>query len=436
MKTRRCFQPLGRCILSTAVAIALSVLVLTAVSGFRSPVENAWQQYHDRVAPPITPPVRACWYGTMCNGVVSGTAGGTWVIEGPNDDLKYIQDYQTGSFDQRVVARSDGSVTVRIRSDAVIDTEARYPLDPDDLPSDVQPYLEPESIIQSDAPEIVQLADELVQGADTEAQAVVGILDWVRANISYDYTFELPIDALSVYHNRSGVCAGFASLSTALLRAAGIPARVVVGCALWSLPDGGGHAWIETYYPDVGWVPSEPQGKENYVDQHLVAPRWWEFCGQASTTMTYTERLATSDVHASRTRYDDAIWSYVTSANVPSWDRNPAWSSVSRLSSMVTLSDTESVHRLELESTHCYTTTWRVTSSDPWLTVSPSQGNEATEVTVTVDTSEFPLGLTSGTLTMVTPADWYYDPSWREIPVDIWVVEDVHRVFLPLVARD
>jgi hypothetical protein len=66
-------------------------------------------------------------------------------------------------------------------------------------------------------------------------------------------------DASSVYRNRQGACAGFSALTVALLRAAGIPARYHVGCALW-VEGGSWQAWIEPYFADVGWVASDPQG--------------------------------------------------------------------------------------------------------------------------------------------------------------------------------
>lgn len=433
-----CFdQPLRTCILTLALAVTLLTLTVTVISTSPSNEESVWQQYRDQIAPPVPAPVQICWHEHMCNRIVTGTAGGTWVIEAPSEYLKNIQDYQTATFDQRIVERAEGRVTVQIRSKAVLETKTSYPLAADDVPSHVHSHLEPTYCIQSDAPPIVQLAQQLVEEAETEAQAVVAILDWVRGNISYDYTLSLPRDALSVYQNRSGTCSGFSSLSTALLRAAGIPARVISGCAMWSLPAGGGHAWIEVYYPDLGWVPSEPQSQQNFADRHLVAPNWPEFCGRTGTSITYTERLDIEPMHLSRTPYDSTIRNLVSSANVPAWDRNPARSSVSQISSMVTLTQTESTHHLTVGSAHCHSTDWIIESSADWLTVWPARGSEHDQVTVSIDTSQFSLGKHSAVLTIWTPyAERYYDTSSREVPVNIWIAETVHETHLPLVAKD
>jgi hypothetical protein len=372
----------------------------------------------------------------MCSGIVSGTAGGTWIVQSPSGGLEAIQEYHTATFDQWVLARSDNSVTVRISSKLNLDTNAGYPVDTENLPPDIQDYLDPESDQQSDAPALVQLAQQVVQGTEMQAQAVVAILDWVRANISYDYSLSLPRDALSVYQNRSGTCAGFSNLSVALMRAAGIPARYQTGCALWALPAGGGHAWVEVYYPDLGWVPSEPQSRENFVDEHLVAANWWDFCGESGTNITYTELITAPYIHLGTTPYNDDVWPLVTCASISSWDRNPARSSVSQISTTASIWDTEITYHFEVESTHCYATLWRIEWTQPWISVSPSQGHGRTEVTVSIDPSGLTMGLNSGVLTMTTPYVGWSSSSVREIPVLVRLVGGAHNVFLPITARD
>jgi hypothetical protein len=71
-------------------------------------------------------------------------------------------------------------------------------------------------------------------------------------------------DVLFVSH--SGFCEQFASAEVVLLRAAGVPARMAVGFS-GGEPDGAGwralrrsdaHAWVEVWFPGVGWVTSDP----------------------------------------------------------------------------------------------------------------------------------------------------------------------------------
>ena len=65
---------------------------------------------------------------------------------------------------------------------------------------------------------------------------------------------------------QSGFCNYYASAEVLLLRAAGIPARMVVGYAPGDYQSGGyyqirtedAHAWPEVYFPGIGWVEFEP----------------------------------------------------------------------------------------------------------------------------------------------------------------------------------
>ncbi|RME64436.1 MAG: transglutaminase domain-containing protein, partial [Nitrospirae bacterium] len=76
----------------------------------------------------------------------------------------------------------------------------------------------------------------------------------------------------------------FAHLSIALMRAVGIPARIVGGISLkkpWKVPVGkktsivqsmgqGGHAWVEVYYPDLGWLPYDPQQTKEFTSTRHI----------------------------------------------------------------------------------------------------------------------------------------------------------------------
>jgi hypothetical protein len=69
-----------------------------------------------------------------------------------------------------------------------------------------------------------------------------------------------------LFHTHAGYCQHFAGAAALILRAAGIPSRVVVGFATgemtgahtWAVRDEDAHAWIEVYVPGVGWVPFNP----------------------------------------------------------------------------------------------------------------------------------------------------------------------------------
>ena len=64
----------------------------------------------------------------------------------------------------------------------------------------------------------------------------------------------------------SGLLWGIAGAMAALLRFNGIPARVAVGFTTgekvadgtWVVTRNDAHAWVEAYFPGVGWVPFDP----------------------------------------------------------------------------------------------------------------------------------------------------------------------------------
>src|SRR5712691_10544858 len=132
-----------------------------------------------------------------------------------------------------------------------------------------------------DDPRVKELAQSLTAGARTEWQAVTAILNHVvdRLHYQHDPPGHDAITALGGIVN----CQGYAHLSLALLRAAGIPARFAVGISLskgWRVrhADGsltfkmgqGRHAWIEVFYPDIGWVPYDPQTSHLFVSIYHV----------------------------------------------------------------------------------------------------------------------------------------------------------------------
>ena len=141
------------------------------------------------------------------------------------------------------------------------------------VPKSEQGFLKRSLLAQSDDPKVISLSRELTVGATTEHQAVTAILTHVADAIKYQYSPK-QYDALFGLTTGTGNCQNFAHLAIALMRASGIPARVSIGQTLkdkWKIPlDNKGsslvqglgeglHAWIEVWYPDLGWLPCDPQ---------------------------------------------------------------------------------------------------------------------------------------------------------------------------------
>ncbi len=158
-------------------------------------------------------------------------------------------------------------------------SSAAFPLK--GVPGRERLFLKATPLVQTDDQSIMALAKGLTEGAASEQEAVTAVLNWVVDKIRY----KSPIsnyDALWTLRTREGNSQNFSHLSIALLRAVGIPARIVGGIALgkpWKVPlkigtlaqstGQGRHAWLEVYYPDLGWVPYDA------LQSHLfVSPRY------------------------------------------------------------------------------------------------------------------------------------------------------------------
>ncbi|MFQ5585626.1 MAG: transglutaminase family protein [Thermodesulfobacteriota bacterium] len=161
-----------------------------------------------------------------------------------------------------------------------VKSSAPFPLK--GVPEREEVFLEPTKLTQADDNRIRALARRLTENAANEQEAVMRILNWVVDNIRY----KTPIphyDAVWTLETRRGNCQNFSHLSIALLRAVGIPARIVGGIALgkpWKVPlengalvqsiGQGGHAWLEVYYPDLGWVAFDAQQSHLFVSPRHI----------------------------------------------------------------------------------------------------------------------------------------------------------------------
>jgi hypothetical protein len=123
-------------------------------------------------------------------------------------------------------------------------------------------YLRPETLIQSEDPEMTHLAKSIIDETTDPFMAAGLILGWVFENLEKTPVVSIP-DAREILTQRKGDCNEHATILTALLRAAGIPARIVVGVVY---KDGRFyyHAWNEAYINR--WISMDATLKQMPVD--------------------------------------------------------------------------------------------------------------------------------------------------------------------------
>src|SRR5688572_3190167 len=110
-------------------------------------------------------------------------------------------------------------------------------------------FLRPDRYVQSDAKEIKSVADSLKAATRNDPWVLArAVAAWVDGRINKKGMEHGYSSAIDVYRSRAGDCTEHSVLTAAVLRAAGIPARPVVGLA-YSEPDHAfvGHMWVEAY---------------------------------------------------------------------------------------------------------------------------------------------------------------------------------------------
>ena len=132
-----------------------------------------------------------------------------------------------------------------------------------------------------------ELARQLAAGQSNAFDTAVAVEEYVRSTITYNEDIQAPPDNQDVvdyvlFESQEGYCEYYASAMAVLLRAEGIPSRVVGGYfpAPYDPNEGGhlyreknAHLWVEAFFPGYGWIPFEPTANRERLDYgDLTAP--------------------------------------------------------------------------------------------------------------------------------------------------------------------
>jgi transglutaminase-like putative cysteine protease len=121
-------------------------------------------------------------------------------------------------------------------------------------------------------PRVGEIAQQAVAGAATDFDRALALQDYFTAPGS-PFTYSLQTapgagdDALVEFLTvgRTGYCEQFASAMAVMLRTVGVPARVAVGFTAGvdggsyrSISTSDAHAWVEAWFPGIGWTAFDP----------------------------------------------------------------------------------------------------------------------------------------------------------------------------------
>ena len=149
------------------------------------------------------------------------------------------------------------------------DPSAMPPDEDATLGPDFAHYLELPSTL---GPRFTTLAKRITANAPTPADKALAIQNWIRRYKRY--RLDIPRDPpgadpvnVFVFDRRDGFCEQIASTMALMLRATGVPTRLVTGfgeghrnvfTGYWEIHNSDAHAWVEVYYRDFGWIPYDP----------------------------------------------------------------------------------------------------------------------------------------------------------------------------------
>ncbi|WP_438315502.1 transglutaminase domain-containing protein [Sporosarcina sp. FA9] len=134
--------------------------------------------------------------------------------------------------------------------------------------------------VQSDSPEIIAIANDLIKDTMSDREKAKAVYEYTAKTISYDVeklkndAFDWDDSALKVLNLKTGVCQDYAYLAIAILRAGGMEARYIAGTA------GSGfnharHAWVEVKV-DNEWLTMDPTWGSGYVDKGIFVANYKE----------------------------------------------------------------------------------------------------------------------------------------------------------------
>jgi transglutaminase-like putative cysteine protease len=119
---------------------------------------------------------------------------------------------------------------------------------------------------------VYELADALTRDLATPYQKALAVQNYLRS--AYPYRPDAALippgeDAVDhfLFESQEGFCSHFSSAMAVLLRATGVPVRVVSGYIAsqydvrrqaYRIPASAAHTWVEVYFPGYGWVEFEP----------------------------------------------------------------------------------------------------------------------------------------------------------------------------------
>jgi hypothetical protein len=225
--------------------------------------------------------------------VITCTFQYTYIVHGISD----IVEYENHSNRQEIIQQTDTYVKVKNTVNLnPMDSQAPYPPEKDAY-DEHRRFLQLDELnqMETDIPEAlsngtriiynnISLADaeqqairdvalDLMDNITTQQEAVEAVMFFIRDRVRYQ--LRSSPHPIQVLRTGRAYCEGYANTAIALIRALGFPARwrtcYIPPGKQWGFGNqGGDHAYLEVYYPDLGWVSYDPQSSVHFVDPYHI----------------------------------------------------------------------------------------------------------------------------------------------------------------------
>lgn len=136
------------------------------------------------------------------------------------------------------------------------------------------------------SPRVAELAEQLSSGISEPVLVADAIRRYLEGNFIYSLERRAgrssqPLESF-LFEERAGHCEYFASAAAVLLRASGVPARVVNGFAAgdyaedeneWVVRESDAHSWTEYFVPGIGWQTLDASPRDFAAERDMLG-RW------------------------------------------------------------------------------------------------------------------------------------------------------------------
>lgn len=185
-------------------------------------------------------------------------------VTGPKSE--YVYTITPGEWCTFTLADGNGSYTIKVYENTTgnkfaVVCSATFSVT---LKDEFGPFLYPNQYVDYEsAPNTVAQAQKLAGSQTDPMKKVEAIYNYVVKTLKYDYDFAASVqrgeqngympDLDQVLKNKKGVCFDYAALMAGMLRAQGVPCKLVMGYITTSQGKQY-HAWINVYSEKDGWI--------------------------------------------------------------------------------------------------------------------------------------------------------------------------------------